>query len=316
MAQINSGSTSAQVERPHPFSVIFFGPQGIRAGWSVVIFVALLLVFGAGARGLLHLLPHLAHNENAAAGITPFSRSMSEFVALVFTLAATALMAFFENRPFSSYGFAGRKKLPLALSGAFWGFCFLSLLVGILYLTHNLAFDAPKLSAIEALKYGAAWLLGMTIVALFEETLLRGYMQWTLARGIGFWWAALLLSLSFGLLHGRNPGESPVGLISAGAIGLVFCLSIWYTGSLWWAIGFHAAWDWGESYFYGTPDSGVVAQGRFLTAHPSGNVWMSGGATGPEGSLLILPMIVLVALVLFFTLGPKARWATERNSGS
>ena len=97
-----------------------------------------------------------------------------------------------------------------------------------------------------------------------EESLLRGYLQYTLTRGIGFWWGALLMSILFGVLHGHNQGESPVGLFSAGAVGLVFCISLWYTGSLWWAIGFHMAWDWAQSFFYGTSDSGMVAQGHFL----------------------------------------------------
>jgi hypothetical protein len=88
-------------------------------------------------------------------------------------------------------------------------------------------------------------------------------------------------------------------------------LSIWYTGSLWWAIGFHATWDWGETYFYGTPNSGVAGEGHFLTAHPVGNILFSGGATGPEGSLLVLPTIVLLAIILYFTVGPRPRWTVE-----
>ena len=134
---------------------------------------------------------------------------------------------------------------------------------------------------------------------IFEESLLRGYLQYTLTRGIGFWWTAIILSTTFGAMHGSNPGESPVGLFSAAAIGLVFCLSLWYTGSLWWAIGFHAAWDWGETYFYGTSDSGMIAQGHFFSEHPTGTLLWTGGATGPEGSLLIVPLILLMALLMW-----------------
>ena len=86
------------------------------------------------------------------------------------------------------------------------------------------------------------------------------HLQYTLTHGIGFWWGALVMSILFGAIDGSNQGESPIGLFSAGAVGLVFCISLWYTGSLWWAIGFHAAWDWAQTYFYGTSDSGMVAQ--------------------------------------------------------
>ena len=97
-----------------------------------------------------------------------------------------------------------------------------------------------------------------------------------------------------------NPGETPVGLFSAGSIGLILCLTLWYTGSLWWALGFHAAWDWGESFFYGTSDSGLLVKGHLFAEHPTGNILWSGGATGPEGaSLLVLPLLAIIALCVW-----------------
>ncbi len=72
------------------------------------------------------------------------------------------------------------------------------------------------------------------------------------------------------MLHTRNVGESPIGLLSVGGGGLVFCLSLWYTKSLWWAVGFNAGWDWGQSYLYGTPNGGLVMKGHLLAEHPAG----------------------------------------------
>ena len=145
------------------------------------------------------------------------------------------------------------------------------------------------------------------MVAFFEESTLRGYLQFTLTRGIGFWWGALLLSLLFGFSHGTNPGETPVGLFAAAGVGLVFCLSLWYTGSLWWAVGFHASWDWAESYFYGTSDSGLVVRGHLLGEHPIGPRLWSGGTTGPEGSLLVLALLVIMALLMWLWWGRRVR---------
>lgn len=309
LLQVNSENASEDRERPHPLSRIFFGSEGLRAGWSALLFISIFLLLGSLIHFLFATLSHGAHSSKNAAGAV----TLGELLALALCLLATAIMARIEDRPFTSYGLAGERKVMLSCVGACWGFFFLSLLIGGLYLTHSLSFEAGHLPAGSALKYAAIWLFGMLLVALFEETLLRGYLQWTLARGVGFWWAALILSFSFGVLHGHNPGESPIGLFSAGAIGLVLCLSIWYTGSLWWAIGFHTAWDWGESYFYGTANSGVVVTGHFLTAHPAGKLWMSGGNTGPEGSLLVLPIILLVALVLYFTLGSRIRWQSRAS---
>jgi hypothetical protein len=69
-------------------------------------------------------------------------------------------------------------------------------------------------------------------------------------------------------------------------------------GSAWWAIGCHAAWDWAETFFYGTADSGLVAPGHYLTTSPAGNALWSGGADGPEGSLLVLGVILLLVALL------------------
>ena len=122
------------------------------------------------------------------------------------------------------------------------------------------------------------------------------------ANTFGFWTAALLLSILFGLGHSSNQGESPIGLLSAGLIGLVFCLSLWRTGSLWWVIGFHAAWDWAQSFLYGVADSGTMVEHHFLATHPVGKSLMSGGSTGPEGSVFVLLILALVSLVIVFTL--------------
>ncbi len=126
------------------------------------------------------------------------------------------------------------------------------------------------------------------------------------ARSAGrssFWQAAWVTSTLFAVYHTRNSGENWVGILAAAAIGFVFCLSVWATGSAWWAIGCHAAWDWGETFFYGASDSGMAAQGHYLSATAIGNALWSGGSDGPEGSLLVLGVILLLFLFLLAVYG-------------
>jgi uncharacterized protein len=196
---------------------------------------------------------------------------------------------------------------------------FQSLLVLTLWSTHHLAFDGVLLKPAPALMYGAVWVVAFLGVGFFEEFLFRGYLQFTLTRclaglvryiapgaphaeAISFWTAALIISFGFGSLHGTNPGESPIGLLCAGAAGLLFAFTLWRTGSLWWAIGLHAAWDWAQSFLFGVADSGAVSADRLLSSHPAGSLLVSGGATGPEGSIFVLPVMALIALVAAFTL--------------
>jgi membrane protease YdiL (CAAX protease family) len=115
--------------------------------------------------------------------------------------------------------------------------------------------------------------------------------------GFGFWPAALVSSAIFGLLHAGNQGETAFGCFSTGVFGFLFCVLLRRTGNLWMPIGFHAAYNWAESFFYGTTDSGFLAHDRFLTVEVSGSRWLTGGSAGPEGSVLC------VAIVLLLTIG-------------
>lgn len=126
------------------------------------------------------------------------------------------------------------------------------------------------------------------------------------APSAGFWNAAWLTSTFFGYIHTFNPGESWIGIFSAAGIGFVFCVSVRLTGSAWWAIGFHAAWDWAQTFFYGTADSGLVPKGHFLTTAPVGATLWSGGSDGPEGSVLVIAVVVLVLLFLLAVYGRTA----------
>jgi membrane protease YdiL (CAAX protease family) len=126
----------------------------------------------------------------------------------------------------------------------------------------------------------------------------------------GFWQAAWATSTFFGFIHTGNNGENWIGIFAAAAIGFVFCVSVRVTGTAWWAIGCHAAWDWAETYFYGTADSGMVAQGHYLSTTSAGNVLWSGGTDGPEGSLLVLGVILLL-LVALLAIHGRGRSAEE-----
>jgi membrane protease YdiL (CAAX protease family) len=241
------------------------------------------------------------------------------------SFAAAALaswaLARIERRRFGVYGI-GRNRLGDFIPGAFWGLAMLSVLVGVLRATHHLVVDSRALSGSAVFIYGAKWLLAFLCVGLLEEYLSRGYLQYTLTRGmftmaerispeharaIAFWSAAVIMSCLFGAGHLLNPGETAPGITAVFLAGMVFSYALWHTGSLWWAIGFHMAWDWAQSFLYGVPDSGFLSAGRLFNTHPAGNTLLSGGTTGPEGSVLVLPTLLLVMVIIRFTARPGAQ---------
>jgi membrane protease YdiL (CAAX protease family) len=143
-----------------------------------------------------------------------------------------------------------------------------------------------------------AWAATFVVVGLAEEFAFRGYLQFTLTTGMGFWQSAVLMSLLFGFVHSCNPGESKFGLFSVVLFGLLFCLFLRRTGNLWWAVGFPAGWDWGQTFFYGVPDSGIAPYHNLFSCAFSAPAWLTGGTVGPEASIFT-PIVLAIVAVLF-----------------
>src|SRR5579863_3003811 len=310
--------------QPSTLHQIFVGKDGLRAGWSLLIFVALFAVIIYCANRIGHkLYPPTPKEADPKADIAPLRGFISELVPLLVTLLATWIMSKIERRPNSVYGLGDSRMLSHFFAGLAWGITCLTLLILTLWKAGLLIFNGRLLFGSDILKYGAIWLAGFLLVGMIEEYLTRGYLQYTLTRGLagfyqwafktrhsaalGFWSAAVIFSVLFFLGHTRNPGESPIGLLSVFLAGMVFCFSLWRTGSLWWAIGLHTSWDWGQSFLYGVADSGLMIQHRLLAAHPVGKPILSGGTTGPEGSIFIVGILALIMLIILFTL-PRARY--------
>jgi membrane protease YdiL (CAAX protease family) len=292
------------------------GPHGLRAGWSLLIAIFLFAVLSMGITAALraaHLIPRHGIAQNPG----PLAVFASETAVFLAITIVTWVMSKIEHRPLSVYGLGGNHRTSRLLYGIVVGLAAISLLVLILLKSGLLVIDGRMLYGTDVARYLLLWIPGFFAIGFFEEYLFRGYLQYTLARGlsgfaqllpgkpdpraVGFWIAAIVVSFGFGAVHGSNPGESPAGLVCAGAASLVFCFSLWRTGSLWWAVGLHAAWDYGQSVLFGVSDSGALFDHRLLKTHPVGAPLLSGGATGPEGSVFCLIPLLLMAAIIHLT---------------
>jgi uncharacterized protein len=287
---------------------IFVGTNGIRAGWRLAIFVAIFAALNAAVL----LVLRLTHTHPMQSGaIQPVVTLLAEGITFVFALFAAWVMSKIERRPFGAYGLAWRDLLR----NRFWmglvsGFAAISLVLLLTFALHGFAITGIA-TAGNALMAGLAlWIPVFIAVALLEEFLLRGYAQYTLTTGMGFWPAAVVLSLAFAALHIHNTGENALGIGSAVAFAMVMCLALRQTGNLWLGIGIHAGWDWGESFFYGVPDSGTTIKGAFLNSTFHGPLWLTGGSDGPEGSVITLIVLAMVAGIILWRY-PKAVYTTR-----
>jgi uncharacterized protein len=275
---------------------IFLNRRGLRAGWRLLLFVALYVGLSFA---LSFVLGPFA--GRLPRGLIPSALILNETIVFSILVFCTWIMSRIERRHMGEYG------LPLQNSGAlprvvrgyiFWGFLPLTLLLLVLRALRAFYFGSAVLHGGEIFYWAGAWALLFILVALTEEYVLRGYALYTLAEGIGFWPAAIVLAALFALAHTRNLGESRIGILMTGAFAIFASVTLRYSGNLWLAVGAHAGWDWGESYFYGVNDSGTQLPGHLLNPHIQGPEWLTGGSVGPEGSILCI--VLLVAMSVWF----------------
>ena len=202
----------------------------------------------------------------------------------------------------SYFGLGPINRTRNFLTGIATGFLSLSLLMALLITTHAFRPGPLSLTGFAALGWGSLWVLAFVCVGFTEELMIRGYPLFALSEGIGFWPAAILTSVLFGAGHLGNKGEDYIGIAAAMLVGVVLAFSLRWTGTLWWAIGFHLSWDWAETFFYGVSDSGQPSPQHFWSGKPGGPNWLSGGSVGPEGSILVIPVILLLVAVVRFVL--------------
>jgi membrane protease YdiL (CAAX protease family) len=283
---------------PPTLSPIFWNADGLRAGWRLLIYS--LLVVGLGV-AVLFLLRDAIGVQRGLPSVQIFILFEAAQFAVVF--AAAVIMARIEHRPAGVYGLPVRE----AFGGKFWlgfllGLVEISVLIGLIAAFGGYSFGPLALHGNEIPKWGLIHLVLFIFVGFFEEFLFRGYTQYTLGDGIGFWPAAFILSFGFGAVHLSNPGEGWIGAASVVLIGLFFCFTLRRTGNLWYAVGLHASFDWGETFLYSVPNSGTVMQGHLSDSLLHGPQWLTGGAVGPEGSVfcfLTIGLQFLVVMLLF-----------------
>jgi len=222
---------------------------------------------------------------------------LDESTGMLAVLLATAIMAkWIDRKPWGYFGIPWRN----AFRSTFWvgaavGLGALALQLEIMHLAGWFDFGTMQLHGVVIVKYGAIWGLMFLCTGFTEEGALRGYVLRVTTDGFSrmrggwsFWTAAIIFSLMFASGHLGNPGENKFGIVMVFIDGMAMCFSLWRTGDLWWAIGNHAAWDWGQTFLFGTPNSGFHGAHALMNPTFHGPLLLAGGTDGPEGSVLVL----------------------------
>ncbi len=311
MENLSTNAAGPQLVPPapperHPLVRIFVGDRGLRAGWRFVLYVIAVILLVALSTRILKAV------FGTGPGIQTPNVGIATELALFLSAAIPAFVAsLLEKRPWGTYGLPPRRSgIPHFFTGLAVGFAALSSLLLMISFSGGFVLGPIQLHGSEIARYAVLWGIAFLLVGFFEEFFFRGYSLFTLATGSNFWVSGIILSVVFGAVHLNNGGEDWFGALNAGLVSLIFVFSLWRTGSLWFAVGAHASWDWAESFFYGVPDSGNKSVGTLFSPHFAGNKWITGGSVGPEGSVYALVALLLIALSVQL-LYPRRQWHAD-----
>src|SRR5258708_21489435 len=205
-------------------STIVLGTNGLRAGWRLLIFLAVLLCCLLGFRDVVVHIPSLNRMvQPLREGRLVVSAALvAEFQFVLSLLIAVSVMSRIERRSLADYGLPARDAFgPYFWQGVAWGLLAVTWVMMLIFSGGAFSFGNLALHGRSLVGYPVGWAIVFLMVGYFEEFLFRGYLQFTLTTAIGFWPSAILLSFVFGFLHLGGLGELWLGGATAGLV-LVF----------------------------------------------------------------------------------------------
>ncbi len=183
--------------------------------------------------------------------------------------------------------------------GSLFGIASALLAVALIWATGGVRLELDPARSIGMLAYGVYAYL---FVALFEETLFRGFAFQRFVAGAGPWIAQIALGLVFAASHWGNSNMQGTTMLFASIelfLGAVLLgLAFLRTRSLALPIGIHFGWNWAHGHVMGFGVSGVEHAGWFKPVLLDNPEWMTGGAFGPEASVFAVFADLVVIVIL------------------
>jgi membrane protease YdiL (CAAX protease family) len=260
-------------------------PASPRLAWHEVAVRVILFVGLAFLGGFLSAL-------------LPVEGTLGRSVLFTFSagvLANAIPVRIFERARLADFGLgwtreAGRNLLSGLACGAGAAVAVLAALLALGW-AH---FEAAPADSAGAVVLSSALLL---FGAAGEEMMFHGYAFQLLVRHLGVFATILPAGVAFGLAHVGNQGSTILGVVNTVLWGVLLGYACYRTGALWMPIGMHFGWN-VMLPLAGANLSGftIRVMGYALNA-TAGGFW-SGGAYGPEGSVLTTAVVAALFWVV------------------
>jgi membrane protease YdiL (CAAX protease family) len=287
----------------------------LRAPWRISLWLVLTAFSGAVLTLLFAVVPAPAGEGGLA--VAAYGLAELGWGSLGLGAAGLGFGYLLDRRTAADYG--------LGLDTQWWRDAVFGVALGVglptVVLTVELAVGWTTVTAVLPTTTGGTFGLGVTsavvglallvpffvVQATAEEILVRGYLLTNLAEGaagaIGKTAstiaATVLTGALFGLIHWTNPSATPLSVVNITLYGILFGACYVLTGRLGIACGFHIAWNYTLS-LWDLPVSGLNTGVALVGTESTGPELVTGGAFGPEGGLVALPLLALGAGALYW----------------
>ena len=217
------------------------------------------------------------------------------FALLVSIIAVFTFRKFVDLRTIKSLGFSITKRI----SDIFLGLIVALLIIGggslFLYIKGYIDLSNITVNSSNLL---LSFLL-FTAVSLSEEILFRGYILNNLLSTMNKYFALIISSVLFALMHSLNFNLSLLALINLFLAGIILGSTYIYTRNLWFPISLHLFWNFFQGPILGYSVSGQKLE-SLLTLQTLGNETFNGGEFGFEGSIVCTVLSIMTIFLLLF----------------
>jgi uncharacterized protein len=236
------------------------------------------------------------------------------YVFLLVPFAMTGALTFawvllVERRPLSTIGLTS-SGAGAFLRGLVIGVATISAVVAAIWAAGGYhaegfgrAFSAPNdLIAIAIL------LPCFVVQAGVEEIIFRGWLMSVLARRFNVAVAVVVTCVAFTLLH-YGPGQQVIVMAASFLFSAFACCWALKAGNIWGVMGWHAGWNWLLATGFELPVTGIDAGVSALVVKliPRGSDFLTGGAQGPEASVICLLFFAAASTVLLWRIRTSSR---------
>lgn len=281
----------------------------IKTGWRILIFLTIFF----SCTSLTFIVKPLLGDLTKREFLENYSLIIVTILALGATISTVISRRYLDKKSFVSLGLSWDKQ---ATRDLIYGFLFSGLMAATFFLLLILlgildfqgfnfegvgtmkSFDFVQYMKILTLGSLLLVLLEHTIVSYWEELVFRGYLFQNMIEGMGLIVAITISCVIYGLIHYLNPNATILSSTIIIGFGFLRIYGYLETKMLWLGIGMHTGWNFFQGPIFGFAASGHKKATLLQHTFKSETDYLTGGEFGPEGSILIIPILILAVIVI------------------